>query len=97
MDLARGLFEGQLRSTLNYMDRTIDSNKDFMHLSEVYVFFFFFAFNSNIALKKSLDIFTQTILGPLLFSLWLQYFSKKKKNLCICRTIDIDFLYSFSA
>ena len=25
---------------INYMDRTVDSNKDFMHFSEFYVFFF---------------------------------------------------------
>ena len=57
---ADGLFEAQSRrtfasnnlQTLNYMDRTIDSTKDFMYF---YKFFFFF-FNFPIALNKSPDI-----------------------------------------
>ena len=54
---ADGPFEAQSRSTfawnnlqtLNYMDHTIDSNKDSMHFSEFYVFLK----NFTIALKKS--------------------------------------------
>ena len=46
LDQADAAFEAQSRSstfawnnlqTLNCMDRTIDSNKDFMHFSEFYV------------------------------------------------------------
>ena len=39
--------------SLNYMVRTIASNRDFMHFSEIYVFFF----NCPIPLKKSPDTF----------------------------------------
>ena len=39
------------------MDRTIDSNKDFIYFSEF--FFFFFLKKFPIALKKSSDIHTE--------------------------------------